>query len=321
MFEKLLVLEKYKIMKQKFSYLLIIVFFSLCLISCEKEDDILPTEDIAIEQLFKPSVDAHPMEVALYDKYNVWVRTTFEKETDVTNSPLYKDIGLKTIVAVDDEYIESAYKYYSTLLENLPPSFCKLYLPSEIFLVKEASGYYGVQLNVNIGRSRFVSMWPNSSPRVPWISREEIDLEDYDDHYYKDKDLASDVWSKLVDISGQLLDHSMDIENAGWPYSKTYREEYFKLPWSERGPLRKKIEDEGGFISWSGSLSFETDIAGWMKLIILNSYDTIKSQHLDKSEAKTKKYKAVIKYFNDLGWDIQATGNKYEELNNLHGNN
>lgn len=308
-------------MKQNFSYLLTLAFFSLCFISCEKEDEIVPTEDIAIEQLFKPSADAHYMEDSLYNKFNVWVRTSFEKETDVTNSPLYKNISIKTILKVDDEYLESAYKYYSTLLENLPPSFCKLYLPSEIFVVKEASGGYGPELNTNIGRSRFLTMWPNSHPRVWWIEREEIDLNDYDNHYYKDKGLASDVWSKLVEISGQLLEYSKEVEDAGWSYSKIYREEYLALPWNERAPLRAKIEDEGGFIYWSGSLSFKSDISGWMKLIVLNSYETIKSQHLDKSEAKAKKYEAVIKYFNDLGWDIQATGNKYEELNKLYRNN
>ena len=48
----------------------------------------------------------------------------------------------------------------------------------------------------------------------------------------------------------------------------------------------------------------------------MESYDNIKKDYLDKSIARTAKYKVIVECFKKYDWDIQAAGNKFRQKYN-----
>jgi predicted small secreted protein len=82
---------------------------------------------------------------------------------------------------------------------------------------------------------------------------------------------------------------------------------------------------EGGFIpdvTAAGNLvgssanSFENDFSSWASLVVTESYENIRTKYLDNSPARKAKYEALIEFCKSYGWDIQAAGNKFRQMNN-----
>lgn len=288
-------------------------------LSCDNEEDALtPSEEIGIKENFMPGADASAKVKEIYEKYGVWVRMDFEDPEEVENALLDKDAYNRGFVEIiDDEYRESAYKFIETLLGQVPGDFTRKYFPLDIFMVKSyGPPWWGGTPIKTFGRSRFLMNWPNSSRNVM-----EVNLEDFEYHYYQDTVLTKAVWSNMSRIISLRFELVEEIQAAGWAYTK---EHYGKIneqyEWND--PRRKaayaELAKEGGFITAAGSQTFEQDISDWITLLATSSYNEIKEEYLDNSPNRAAKYIEVIKFINSLGWDIQAVGDLYSEMKETH---
>ncbi|GAB7087874.1 hypothetical protein [Marinifilum fragile] len=309
-------------MKYKIICATIIAGCCLFLTSCDKEDDLVSSEEIGIKENFLPGPGISGKEKEIYEKYNLWVRMDFEDPSEVENAMLYKDTYNRgNVTKIDDEYRASAYKYIETLLSDIPEGFVKRFFPIDFFIVKEYGMWWAPTNAKSLGRSRLILQWPNTYDDNRGRKVLDVNLEDYDYHYYQDVVLASVVWNVLAGINSLLLESSEEIEAAGWAYGEEATnkiEKEYERGSQEKQDALEELAREGGFISATGSKSFANDIKEWIEVLVLNSYEEVKAEYLDDSPTRTKKYAEVIKYFNDLGWDIQATGNKYAQLRDEH---
>lgn len=300
--------------------ILLISLFILAFTACDKEEELLPNEDFKFSDLFQPSDTANQIEKDLFNKYGVWIRLDFEKKKDVTMAFLGSDpYNRYPIPNVDEEHRASAYTYSQTLLENVPAEYTNKFFPLEIFFVKKYGGGWWPADYKQIGRSRLVLCWPNEMKN----SLSEIKEPEF--HYYQDSVLTSFVWGSLSSMIATRLEEPIsEFAAAGNPYDggETYgkiQSEYWE-DWDKEKMIAsmEKLCVEGGYIKGSGSKSFEIDFGHWLSLLATESYENIKVKYLDNSPKRKAKYDIIIEYFNDQGWDIQATGNKYREMRDNH---
>jgi hypothetical protein len=288
------------------------------LTACDKEDTLVPTEDFGMEKKFAPSADAPDIVSSIYDEYGMWVRMDFEEASEVENAMLDKDLYNRgSVTKIEDEYKPSAYKYIETLLDHIPGEFAKKHLPLDLFVVETygRQPWWGQDM-YRFGRSRFLLTWPNQMrDALP------VDLTDYDNHYYQDSVLTATVLSNLTSIMSLRIEPVKEIETAGWAYGN---EKFAKIndTYSWNDPNRKiayaELEREGGFVSASGSKSFEVDLSQWMTAIMLLSSEQMKEKFLDNSPKRAAKYLEIVKYFNAVGWDIQAAGDNFSQMREEH---
>ncbi|MDR6783136.1 hypothetical protein ABIE26_000376 [Pedobacter africanus] len=287
--------------------------------SCTKESEILPSEELGLEQLFKPKANANPIEKELYENYGVWVRTEFTDSREVYNAYLGQDVNNARYpaVKVDEDKKESAYIYMKTLLSNISKDYVKQVMPNEVFFIKTyGHPLWGYQFYV-VGRNRLAFAWPNTT----YGSQPVVDA---NVHYYKDSVLTREVWRNLSDMVGSRIPEEIpDFEKIGKPYDggtafTKIRDQYFiDYDLAKRNREWQALADQGGYLDPYASFSFKAEYAAFFKLILLESYENIDKQYLKGNDMRRQKYNLFVKYFKDkYNWDIQATGNKYrQELN------
>lgn len=281
--------------------------------SCDEEDTLSSTEKLGIKENFMPKETETQKVKDIYNEFGVWIRMDYDDAKEVENAMLEKDpYNRGQVTKIDDEYRASAYKYIETLFENVPSEFTNKCFPLDLFIVKSYGAPWWAVDFKRFGRSRFLMSWPNQTKNALTV-----DLENFDHHYYQDTVLTTKVWANLSGISALLIDEVEDIANAGLPYDegavKKIRDMY---PYGDprRDIELNKLAAEGGFISASGSASFESDIAEWIAAIALHSYEEMQVKYLNESPLRKVKYEEVIKFMTSIGWDIQATGNKYSQM-------
>lgn len=298
-------------------YIWVIAGLGMCLTACDKEEVLVPSDEIGIKENFEPNESAPQIVKDIYKEYGVWVRMEFEDAAEVGNAMLDNDPYLRgNVEKIEDEYQASAYQYIETLLGNVPGEFAQKHFPLDFFIVKSygMQPWWGEDFR-SFGRSRFLMTWPNK-----YYGTIDVNLDDYEFHYYQDTVLTSSVWGHLAKISSLRMKPVDEIQSAGMAYND---EAYAKIieqykTMSERRAAWDELAREGGFVTGLGSKSFEQDIADWIQLLAVNSYDEIKAGYLDNSPNRAAKYIEVVKFMNSLGWDIQATGNKYSQMKKEH---
>lgn len=300
--------------------LLVISLMSIAFFACDNEEELLPTEDFRYSDLFQPSDTANQIEKDLFNKYGVRIRLDFNKKKDVTVAYLADDpYNRYPIPKVEEEHRASAYTYAQTLLENVPEEYTKKFFPLDIFFVKQYGGGWWKEDMKMLGRSRLVICWPNQMRNaLPEIKEPEY-------HYYQDSVLTSMVWGNLSSMIAARLDEPIsEFAAAGNPYDGGETYSKIQSQYWEDGDKETMmasmalLEREGGYIKGSGSKSFKIDFGHWLSLLATESYENIKEKYLDNSPKRKAKYDIIIEYFNEMGWDIQATGNKYREMHDLH---
>lgn len=292
---------------------------NMTITSCTKESEILPSEEVGLEQLFKPKANANPIEKELYENYNVWVRTEFTDSREVYNAYLGQDVNNARYpaVKVDENKKESAYIYMKTLLSNVSKDYAKQVMPNEVFFIKTyGHPAWGYQFFV-VARNRLAFVWPNTT----YGSQPVVDA---NIHYYKDSVLTREVWRNLSDMIGSRIPEEIpDFEKIGKPYDggtafTKIRDQYFiDYDLAKRNREWQALADQGGYLDPYASFSFKAEYAAFFKLILLESYENIDKQYLKGNDMRRQKYNLFVKYFKDkYNWDIQAAGNKYrQELN------
>lgn len=301
-------------MKCKPVYLILSVL-GLFVCGCNNEENPVASENLGFSTLFGPDENAAPIVKELYDKYGIWVRMDFTDQLEVTNGILGAEVNKCTVVKIEDQNRESALIYMKTFMSNVEPAFAKKYFPLEFFFVKSFVAGWPKD-KASIGRSRLLITWPflNGNP-----------IERPGNHYYEDDWLATSVWSEVSDmITSRMPEPMASFANAGKAYDggaardQMWADYEKDDDWDKVVATKQAICDAGGHISFSGSVSFEIDFAQWMSLVVTESYDNIKAWYLDGGKTYQDKYNALIQFFNEQGWDIQAAGNLYREKNNAY---
>ncbi|NQX37529.1 hypothetical protein SAMN05421820_103484 [Pedobacter steynii] len=293
-----------------------VIAFSLAVLlwSCKKEEALIPSEGLKIENMFSPPADADPAVKELYQSYNVWMRMDFKDWKEVTNAILDNDpfnrFGVEKIA---DQERSAAILYTKALMSGVAPKYAKSFFPLELFFVKSyGRGYFAENIK-RIGRSRLVICWPNKmTDALPVLNP--------DRHYYQDSVLSNAIWAQLSSmITLRIPAPVKAFADAGKAYDNgaavdKIRKEYDKdRDVEKRDAAYELLAMTGGFIEASGSSSFENDFSSWLRLLALESKENIKRKYLDNSPARAKKYEAFVAYLQSEGWDIQAMGNTYRE--------
>jgi len=306
---------------KKVEYILLagVALINIAIAGCTKEAEIIPSEEVGFEQLFKPKADATPIEKELYENYNVWVRTEFTTSREVYNSYLGQDVNnvRYPVAKVDEDKKESAYIYMKTLLSDVSKDYAKQIMPNEVFFIKTyGHPLYGEQFKV-VGRNRLAFVWPNKT-------RGTQPVVDAQTHYYRDSVLTREVWTHLSRMIGDRITEEIpDFEKIGKPYDLgaafiKVRDQYFiDYDLAKRNREWQAVADQGGYLDPYSSFSFKAEYAAFLKLILLESYENINKQYLNGNDMRRQKYNLFVKYYKDkYNWDIQAVGNKYrQELN------
>ncbi|MET6996953.1 hypothetical protein [Chitinophaga defluvii] len=301
-------------MKTNYCYILLLAAAGILSTSCKKEAAPGITDNLGIVQQFTPPADAAPMVKELYGKYNVWVRMDFNNWKEVTNAILDTDpFNRYGVGKIEDADRESALIYSKKLLSGVSDKYAKTFFPLEFFFVKTyGAGYWASELK-RIGRSRLVICWPNHL-------KDALPITDPENHYYQDSVLAHQIWSNIGIMVGARMEAPiLEFALAGKAYDNRQALDKLDKELDNDGDLEKwiaakeELAKNGGFITASGSTTFESDFAEWLELLALESYSNIKTKYLDNSPARAKKYEIIIKYFKSYDWDIQATGNLYRQ--------
>lgn len=301
-------------MKPILKYILAVCMIAL-LAACKKEINPTASNDLNIPQLFGPSANADPMIKEIYANYGIWIRMDFNNWKEVTNGILDKDANnwRYGVGKIDDNMRQSAIIYTDSLLANVSTKFTKSFFPLEFFFVKTYNGSWWAEDLKIIGRSRLVICWPNQM-------YDALPITDTLNHYYKDSTLARAIWTNIGSMIALRMENPIpDFELAGKPYDngqaldKIFNDYYIDYDLEKRNASLDELGRTGGYISGTGSRSFDTDFPQWLSLIATESYENIKRDYLDNSERRAKKYEVIIDFFNDYGWDIQAAGNKYRK--------
>ena len=299
-------------MKRILNILPLMLIVSLA--ACTKETDPVASEDIGIAQQFAPPADADPRVKQMYQDYNVWLRMDFNDWKEVTNAILERDqINRWGVGKIDPEYRESAIIWMQTLLPNVPEKYVRTFFPLEFFFVKSyGSGYWSSNIK-RIGRSRLVICWPNQMVGAQPVV-------DPQTHYYKDSVLTREVWANLgAMITARMEEPIKEFVTAGksydngQAYDRIMEDYYNDYDIVKRDAALDELARSGGYITGSGSRTFDSDFTDWLKLLATESYENIKSKYLDNSPARAQKYDVLIRYFQEYDWDIQATGDLYRE--------
>ena len=317
---------------------LLIAFTGLIFAGCDKETHPSPSDDLGIVERFSPGEDAAPEVKAMYNDYGVWVRTHFNSVAELTNSILATDqiVAMYGAENLETEKVPEVLNYSQRLLENVSKEYARKFFPLEFYYVKQYGGAYWIYPIRALGRSRLIIMWPNTEDGV-------LPVTDAVNHYYQDSVLSAKIWNALGGMitarmeepltdfiaAGKAYDEGAAYEKLGDEYDKD-EAAYFK-----EHPDEKDEEDEniinqrpyvikynnavkelcrnGGYLSGSGSRSFENDFADWLRVLATESYDNIKANYLDNSKPRAMKYNIIVKYFSQYNWDIQAAGNLYRQ--------
>lgn len=327
------------IMKSKI-YLLIITI-GVMLAGCDKESNPTASDDLGIVERFSPGEDAAPEVKSMYNEYGVWVRTHFNSVEELANSILATDqiIIMRGAENLEEEKVPEVINYSQRLLENVSKEYTNKFFPLEFFYVKQYGSSYWIYPVRALGRSRLIVMWPNTEDGV-------IPVTDPVNHYYQDSVLTAKIWSALGEMitarmeepmtdfvaAGKAYDDGAAYEKLGNEYDKdedAYLEEHPDEADEEDEDIinqrpyvikyKKALDDlcrNGGYLSGTGSRSFENDFADWLRVLATESYDNIKANYLDNSKSRAMKYDIIIKYFKQFNWDIQAAGNKYRQKYN-----
>jgi len=305
--------------------MLFVGVLSFTLASCEKEEDLKPSDDFGIKALYTPGNDAPQIVKDIYKEHDVWVRMDFDCPSEVAQAVLSKDefvYARKWVTKIDDDYRASAYKYTEKLFSLFPAEFTKKHFPLDIFIVKDYGKFHWKSNKQEIGRSRFVFCWPNEVQGAL-----DVNLNDFENHFHQDTVLSTYLFNSLFEICCKRFEdkEGLAIQQAGWAYSTDYMDALRAIypNYSDRKTDKYKAElakiaNDGGFIKATGSKSFSVDIKQWMLAIATHSHDEMKKKYLDNSPKRAAKYLEVIKFMKSKGWDIQATGNKYSELKKKH---
>lgn len=295
-------------MKLRIIVLALLLPVFLCL-ACDDENNPTASDELDLGKNFGPSENAASLVKELYKDYGLWVRMDFDNPKEVANAilandPLYWNAYTQKI---EEEDRESALLYTKSLMSTVTTEFSNKYFPQEFFFVK----IYGFNTNLKqLGRTRLVIAWPSQLEGA-------LPVTDPDNHYFQDSLLAAEIWNKIGNMMALRIPESLtDFVAVGKPYDGgAVFDEYEELykDEDEYAAAEEKYCREMGYISGSGSWSFEYDFAQWTALVAINSYDYIKENYLDNSPIRAEKYKAFVKFFKDNGWDIQAAGNLYNE--------
>lgn len=285
------------------------------LASCSKEARIAPTEEFGFEERFSPKEDELPKVKEMYKQYDLWLRLAFKDPKEVTNSILAKDESNRYGATAMDEHMKpSAIMFVDTLLHNVSKEFVQKIFPKEFFFVKTYNGSFWKQDIFVLGRNRLIVCWPNERSKTQPITIPET-------HYYQDSVLTRMVWGSLSGMLTQRLGEKIpEFEKVGMSYDngKSVDDIRAKYPSKDDEDQMNKELDlfaaENGFISASGSRSYESDLGQWFSLITTESFDNIQSKYLDNSQKRTEKYRIFTEYLlTKYNWDIQASGDKYRE--------
>ncbi|MFD2554370.1 hypothetical protein [Sphingobacterium tabacisoli] len=298
--------------------------FSICLVAvlllvnaCKKDDKISASEEFGFEERFSPKEDELPVIKEMFKTYDLWLRLNFKDAKEVTNSILMQDPGNRYgATPLAEEMKPSAIMFVDTLLHNVSTDYVRRVFPREFFFVKTYDGSYWEKNIHALGRTRLIVCWPNKVKDAQPITVPET-------HYYQDSVVTRMVWSSLSNMLVQRMEQEIPgFEAAGMPYdngkimdeiSKNYpgnSEEAIEIRQAEL----TKMAAERGYVSASGSRTYDTDLSQWLSLLVLESFDNIKTKYLDNSPKRTEKYKVLTEYLKkEYNWDIQAAGNKYRE--------
>lgn len=293
-----------------------VVLMAFVMFGCDDENNPVPSEDLGIPELFAPAEDADPRVKQMYNDWGLWVRMDFTNPDEVTNAYLSEDVNNRYgATMIDDTCRESAIVYARTLLSNVSKEFAKAYFPLELFFVKTYNGSWWAADYQQIGRSRFVLCWPNEMEGALPVTKA-----GNPDHYYQDSVITHTVWKYFGGMIAARFDEPIqEFALAGKTYDKgeafdKIKDEYYKDNDEEKyHAATQELCDVGGFLSGTGSSSFESDFADWILLLVTESYDNIKKEYLDTSSPRAAKYKILIDFFNSYNWDIQAAGNKFRQ--------
>lgn len=281
--------------------------------SCSKEEKPVSSPDLGLPAAFSPPSDAPQIVKDIFAKYGVWIRMDFKEVREVTNAYLEVDVNNRWgATKIDDNQRSSAELYTKTLLSNIPEAYVKKFFPLELFYVKTYGGGFFASNLKKLGRSRLIICWPNKTSSRP--------ITDPENHYYMDTLLTRAVWSELGSMIGDRIPEPIqEVVEAGKAYDNGQAWDKATADWQvdrntvKRDSIRNVIAVTGGHISGSGSRNFYVDFFQWIAVLTTESHDNIKRLYLNNSPARAKKYAALIKYFNEQGWDIQATGNLYRQ--------
>ncbi len=294
---------------------LILSVLALLVCGCDNENDPVASENLGFTTIFGPDENADPIVKELYQKYGVWVRMDFTDQVEVTNGILGAEVNRCTVVKILDEDRQNALTYISTLMSHVDPGFAKKYFPLEFFFVNKYVAGWPKEL-APIGRSRLLITWPYLYG---------IEVNDPANYYYEDDGMTWQVWSEVASmITSRMAEPVADFANAGKAYDggaardQMWAEYEKDDDWEKVQATKQAICDAGGHISFSGSVSFEVDFAQWLTTVLTTSYDNIKAWYLDGGKTYQDKYNALIKFFNEEGWDIQAAGNLYQKKNDAY---
>ncbi|SMC58338.1 hypothetical protein [Pedobacter nyackensis] len=287
--------------------------------ACKKEDNPVASDDLKISQMFGPDPNADPKVRSIYNDYGLWIRMDFNNPKEVSNGILYNDVNNRFgATKIEDNKRQEAITFTQSLLSNVSSKYTKAFFPLEFFYVKTYNGSWWAADMQMIGRSRLLLTWPNKMLNS-------LPVTDPATHYYKDSVLTRAIWSSLGTMASQRMEKPIDgFELAGKAYdgglaADRINADYFKdYDAAKRDAANDELAKSGGFISGSGSRSFDSDFPQWITLMTTESYDNIKKKYLDNSPRRAKKYEVLIKFFNSYGWNIQATGNQYRQKLDLY---
>lgn len=285
--------------------------------ACKKEDKITGSEEFGFEERFGPKEDELPVIQEMFKTYDLWLRLNFEDAKEVMNSILVLDeYNRFGATPIDETMKPSAIMFVDTLLHNVSTDYVRRVFPREFFFVKTYNGSYWEENIKALGRTRLIVCWPNKVRDAQPITVPET-------HYYQDSVVTRMVWSNLSSMLVQRMEEEIPgFEAAGMPYDngKIYDEITKNFPGNSdeeieiRNAEYDKMAAERGYVSASGSRTYDTDLSQWLSLLVLESFDNIKKNYLDNSSKRTEKYKVLTEYLKkEYNWDIQAAGNKYRE--------
>ncbi|MDR2284701.1 MAG: hypothetical protein LBE37_15915 [Sphingobacterium sp.] len=298
--------------------------FSICLLgtllfanACKKDDKINGSEEFGFEERFSPKESELPEIKDMFKTYNVWLRLNFKNSKEVMNAILMQDQNNRFgATPIDEAMKPSAIMFMDTLLHNVSTEYVQKVFPREFFFVKTYNGSYWEENIKALGRTRLIVCWPNKVKDAQPITVPET-------HYYQDSVVTRMVWSNLSGMLVQRMEEEIpEFEAAGLPYDngKIMDEISKNFPGNSveeieiRDAELAKMTAERGYVSAWGSRSYDNDLAQWLNLLVLESFDNIKKNYLDNSPKRAEKYRILTEYLKkEYNWDIQASGDKYRE--------
>lgn len=287
----------------------------LLLGGCNKENDPEASDNLGIKEMFSPGNDESTRVKNLYTDYGVWVRTYFSSVKELTNAILAEDplVASRGAINLDPERKDEVAIYTETLLSNVSKEFANSFFPLEFFFVKQYGASYWIYPVTKVGRSRLIVMWPSTLAGT-------IEVTDPVNHYYRDSVLTTRIWETVAGMVTARMEYPIQAFAAagkaydnGKAYDAIQSQYYIDYDLEAYNAAMTELAVNGGYISGSGSRDFRTDFSQWIKLVATESYENIKSKHLDTSPSKAAKYQILIDHCKKYNWDIQAAGNKFRQ--------